>query len=158
MTETCKILGLFSPPGSLRFVVVRFFGGGANTSIPQVFATSLYIPSHSDSFSSLPPGTCWHLRVLILMLWLLILSFRQWLLFCHWEIQKLCTKKKKSWKCIKAIDGTGRANHRSHRLHQPDVLLHFKGGAIQVKLWVTAYGFTAVCSYDVATSRFPTEA
>lgn len=26
MTETCKILGLFSPPGSLRFVVVRFLG------------------------------------------------------------------------------------------------------------------------------------
>lgn len=27
MTEACKILGLFSPPGSLRFVVVRFLGG-----------------------------------------------------------------------------------------------------------------------------------
>lgn len=39
---------------------------------------------HSDSFSNLPAGICWHLWVLILMLWLLFLKLRRWLAFSHW--------------------------------------------------------------------------
>lgn len=82
-----------------RVVVSRWFPGSAGwwkqikcrdvfppgpRALLRCFFQVFVPPVHSDRFNNVPPGIYWYFWVLISMLWLLFLTLRWWLLFCHW--------------------------------------------------------------------------